>query len=132
MFFFLSSKVNFQKILDNLVAFLQGFAKESATLKHSWLSQFSINTLFIAITSYLCCDIFLLHFCLLLWPESLLLLAQSLWWQVCSLECGSPLVCSIFREGQELYPYWFVPSEQKLNDTLSVYSIIHGLPVCLC
>jgi len=43
--------VNFQKILDNLVAFPQEFAKEeSAMLKHGCLSQFSINTLIIAMT----------------------------------------------------------------------------------
>lgn len=46
--------MNFQKILDNLVAFLQEFAEEeSGMLKHGCLSQFSINTLIIAMTSYL-------------------------------------------------------------------------------
>lgn len=43
--------MNFQNILDNRVAFLHEFAEEkSSMLQHGCLSQFSINTLIIAMT----------------------------------------------------------------------------------
>lgn len=99
--------MNFQKILDNLVVFLQEFSEEaSGMLQHGCLSQFSINTLIIAMTSYLVLRYF---------STTLLSVAMALKSSVDhiilvmpGLFCGTvlqELVCSIFREIRTGVPF---------------------------
>lgn len=100
---FFSTEVNFQNILDNLVVFPYEFAEEEYTmLQHVCLSQFSINTLIIATTSYLVLQYF---------STTLLYMAVALEFCVAHIILMMPglfcdtLVCSTFREIRTGVPF---------------------------
>lgn len=117
--------MNFQKILDNLVASLHGFAEEEFSVT-AWLSEPIFYQYFNYCYDLVPCNAIFLYYTFVY--------GYGLGVLCCSHNpCDACLVLhfcwfsySSFREMKASVPFWFMPSEWKLTDTISVFLLFYG------